>query len=232
MKHWVYDNWHLICLNVVAITVLAVVAIQAITTPYQIPWGHDQLMEDSGKWAIRFLLLCLAMTPIYNVFGWRTAIKLRKPAGLWAFAFALLHVIVILSERGFSTAWFKLQLDAFTQQFEVYGVIAFAILFVLAVTSNRWAMKMLSHNWKVLHRLVYVSGILVIAHAIIAGSITKRAFVFPRSDWELIESVAQLIILVVLLTMRVPYVKQVLGISRGKRKRKRSDVVATVTRTD
>ena len=38
------------------------------------------------------------------------------------------------------------------------------ILLPLALTSNQWAMRKLRKNWKRLHRLVYLAGILVIIH--------------------------------------------------------------------
>ena len=53
---------------------------------------------ESGKWAVRFLLISLSSTPLNTYFGWSSAIKLRKSAGLWAFGFACLHVFYYLRE--------------------------------------------------------------------------------------------------------------------------------------
>ena len=63
------------------------------------------MLISSGKWAIRFLLLCLLMTPLNTVLGWRGAIKLRKPAGLWAFGFAVAHFV--LNVIGLQENWVR-----------------------------------------------------------------------------------------------------------------------------
>ncbi len=47
-------------------------------------------MVESGKWAVRLLLVSLLMTPLNTLFGWRSAIRLRKPAGIWAFGFGFI----------------------------------------------------------------------------------------------------------------------------------------------
>src|SRR6185369_9346707 len=44
-----------------------------------------------GKWGIRFLLISLAITPLYTVTQWRFWIRIRKPAGLVAFLFVTIH---------------------------------------------------------------------------------------------------------------------------------------------
>ncbi len=44
---------------------------------------------SSGKWAIRFLLLCLLMTPLNTALGWRGAIKLREARRAVGVGFAL-----------------------------------------------------------------------------------------------------------------------------------------------
>ena len=47
-----------------------------------------------------------------------------------------------------------------------FGLAAFLILTALALTSHRPAMKRMGRNWKRLHRLVYLAGILVVLHSI------------------------------------------------------------------
>jgi sulfoxide reductase heme-binding subunit YedZ len=59
--------------------------------------NYDSLLVSSGKWALRFLLLSLLMTPLNALFGWRNAVKLRKPAGLWAFEFGAIHFLANLA---------------------------------------------------------------------------------------------------------------------------------------
>ena len=88
------------------------------------------------------------------MFGWTRLVQLRKWAGLWAFAFALLHLSFFLSD------------NIWRQYFAVFGIAALIILILMALTSHRRAMKLLGRNWKRLHRLVYFAAILVVLHSI------------------------------------------------------------------
>ncbi len=89
-----------------------------------------------------------------HLFGWRRLVPLRKWAGLWTFAFALLHLSFFLSD------------NIWRQYFAVFGIAALIILILMALTSHRRAMKLLGRNWKRLHRLVYFAAILVVLHSI------------------------------------------------------------------
>lgn len=158
-------------------------------------------MLESGKWAIRFLLVCLAMTPLNSYFGWRSVIKLRKPAGLWAFAFALVHVAYLIREG-------RLDIFAYvTQQLYIaLGVVGLVVLSALALTSNRWTMRRLGKWWKRLHRLVYAAGIAVTTHSILAVTMSKKIMVRdPRYNME---GYIYLAVLVVLLTVRLPVARR------------------------
>jgi sulfoxide reductase heme-binding subunit YedZ len=50
------------------------------------------------------------------------------------------------------------------------GAAGLTIVVILAVTSNRWSIRLLGgKNWKLLHRLAYVAAGLLIYHQAIAG---------------------------------------------------------------
>lgn len=92
----------------------------------------------------------------------------RRLVGVSAFAYAALHVTMhFIYEGGFGTFakdWRK--------PFIAVGVIAFAILFVLAATSLNAAVRRLgARRWKWLHRLVYVAAGLVVYHQISARKV-------------------------------------------------------------
>ena len=93
---WLKSNWRWAALNLWAGSVLTLVLSQGSTD-----WNATDTFDpglESGKWAIRFLLICLAMTPLNTYFGWRSVVSLRKPAGLWAFGFAVLHVLFYIND--------------------------------------------------------------------------------------------------------------------------------------
>lgn len=197
---WLKSNWRWSALNLFAGCISAYVLSQGSTG-----WSNMDTFDsglESGKWAIRFLLACLTMTPLNTYFGWKGGIKLRKSAGLWAFAFASLHVLLYIRDAKLEWLTFSMPL------FLTLGLVGMSILSVLASTSNRWAMQRLGKNWKRLHRLVYILGIAVVTHSMLATMMSKKIFVRdPQAPNELKAYVA---ILSVLLVVRIPLVRQLL----------------------
>jgi methionine sulfoxide reductase heme-binding subunit len=196
-------SWQWKALNAVAIFVAAGF-VTGWSTNWRMPFRADPVL-DAGKWAVRFLLICLAMTPLNTYLGWRWAISLRKSAGLWAFGFAVLHFILSVTDTNTKfggIGWFTSFPIA---DFIVLGLVGLLILSILAITSNRWAMKRLGKSWKRLHRLVYGAGIAVVLHALLAATNSKRMFV---NDPKAIDEVRlYLAILIVLLVVRIPFVR-------------------------
>lgn len=193
---WLQSNWRWVTLNLFASSVLIGVATQGSTD-----WNSKTIDPEleSGKWAIRFLLTCLAVTPLNTYLNWKNMVKLRKPAGLWAFAFAILHVSFYISDA--KLTWLSLPMHPFM----MLGLAGFAVLAALAITSNRWAMRQLGKNWKRLHKLVYLASVAVTSHAILATTASKKiALRDPRSIDEL---KIYLGVLAILLVVRLPQVR-------------------------
>lgn len=115
----------------------------------------------TGEWAIRFLVICLTLTPLYVLFGWRQGLSIKRSTGLWAFAYTLIHFIAFGLDKG----W----LATFSEFNYLMGLIALLIMLPLAVTSHSWWMKQLHQNWKVLHRMVYAAGLFAILHVAFLG---------------------------------------------------------------
>jgi methionine sulfoxide reductase heme-binding subunit len=207
---WFNNNRHLAVLNLFALSVLIIIVMQdnATLTRDELRFVNSEdrppaapMFEYSGRWAIRFLLLCLLMTPLNTYLGWRWAIRLRKTAGLWAFSFAMLHMLVYIEGNILTFDW----LAALTTIYLALGIVGLCILTALAITSNRWAMKHLGKTWKRLHRLVYIAGGAVALHAIIASNSTKRGG--GMSEWERLELQVFLVLLVILLALRLRVVR-------------------------
>ncbi len=161
--------------------------------------------EQAGRWAIRLLLFSLAMTPAFVVLGWRGGVRLRKSAGLWAFAFACAHVLVYLAPIDWRLTK---PLELISTTFIFFGVAGLAILGLLAVTSHRWAMRWLGSRWKALHRWVYVAGALVTLHALWAMSFSKKPYL--HSGWTPDELRLYLALYIALMLVRVPFIRDTL----------------------
>ncbi len=121
----------------------------------------------TGKAALILLLLSLACTPLNIAFGFKQVIPLRKPLGLYAFMYGALHFTIFIVDNGLvenSLDLMSIYEATFEKRFALVGFATFIILSALAITSNQWSMRQLRKNWKRLHRLVYLAGILVIIH--------------------------------------------------------------------
>ena len=195
---WIKSNWRWLALNGLALIVMADLLWQSITVDQFNP-NYDLMLISSGKWAIRCLLLCLSMTPLNTLLDWRWAVKLRKPAGLWAFGFAAVHGV--LNVIGLGENWVQAPIPDYIA---ALGVIGLGILTPMAATSSRWAMKRLGKWWKRLHRLIYAAGLIVVVHALLESSNKRVAGYEPQVAVEL---GLYLLILIVLLVVRIPAIR-------------------------
>lgn len=121
------------------------------------------LTHETGLWALRFLLLSLAMTPLRRWTGWSGFIRYRRMLGLYAFFYASLHLSVYLV-LDLGAYWADLLTDIQKRPYMTVGFAAWLILLPLAVTSTRGMIRRLGRNWQRLHRLVYLAGILAALH--------------------------------------------------------------------
>ncbi len=121
------------------------------------------LTHGTGDWALRFLLLCLAMTPLRRLLGQPWPLRFRRLLGLYAFFYACLHlgVYVGLDLGGY---WRQIFDDIVKRPYITLGFAAWLLLLPLAVTSTRGWMRRLGRRWGQLHRLVYVAAGLAVLH--------------------------------------------------------------------
>lgn len=121
------------------------------------------LQLRTGKYALVLLILALACTPLNTVFGFRQALKVRRPLGLYAFFYASLHFLIFIGlDYQFDL---NLILEAtFEKRYAFVGFLAGIILLVLAITSTKGWKKRLGKTWSRLHKFVYLAGLLVIIH--------------------------------------------------------------------
>jgi sulfoxide reductase heme-binding subunit YedZ len=123
----------------------------------------QEITLRTGKTALILLLLSLSCTPIYTLTGFKPALRVRRPLGLYAFFYAILHFFIFVGlDYGFD--WALIQGALFEKRYALVGLAAFLILLPLAVTSTKWWQMRLKRAWKRLHRLVYLAGLLVVVH--------------------------------------------------------------------
>lgn len=138
----------------------------------------EAAMQQLGHWALRLLLLGLALNALSRHSGWRRPMLLRRMLGLFAFAYALLHLLVYISLDQFFELAAILE-DLRFRPYILIGLSAWLILLAMAITSTRRWQRRLGRRWVQLHRLVYVAMPLAIGHNfMVAKTISPEAMVY------------------------------------------------------
>ncbi len=142
-----------------------VLLVQASVTDALGPDPLEQATHETGRWAIRFLLLALVVTPLARILAWPRLLQLRRMVGLGALAWATLHFGIYVAEQNF-VLW-RVAAEIAQRFYLVIGFSVFCGLVVLGWTSTDGWMRRLGRNWKRLHRLIYVLAPLALLHAFI-----------------------------------------------------------------
>ena len=148
----------------------------------------------TGATAINLLILSLACTPINILTGVRPVLSLRRPLGIYAFFYALLHFINFIAiDYGFNFA--LIREDLFEKRYAIVGFASFILLLLLAITSIKRLRRRLGKNWQRLHWLVYLAATLAVVHYIWQTKVDIRLpFIYGG-------------VLLILLATRLPVVR-------------------------
>ncbi len=150
----------------------------------------EAILQSSGEWALRLLMVTLFVTPLQFWFNWAWIARLRRMLGLFAFFYACLHLLIWLAlEQEFSGSAVVAAL--LEKPFITVGMVVFTGLLPLAVTSNRFAVRKLGRRWKALHQWVYPLTVLALVH-----------LTWQVKGSDLLEPVIYLVVLIGLLVWR------------------------------
>ena len=130
--------------------------------------GPDPVKEithHTGEWTLIFVCLTLAMSPLKRFTNLSIWIKFRRTLGLFVFFYATLHLLtyVVIDYR---LDWQQIFDDVLKKKYIFVGFAAWLLLIPLVITSSQKMVKLLKHNWKKLHRLIYVIAIFGALHFI------------------------------------------------------------------
>lgn len=121
------------------------------------------LTHATGDWALRILLLSLAITPLRRLFGWHELIAYRRMLGLFAFFYACLHFSIwFWLDKSLDPA--EMWADIVKRRYITAGMLSLAIMVPLAITSTTGWIRRLGRNWGRLHQAVYISAIAAVTH--------------------------------------------------------------------
>lgn len=115
-----------------------------------------------GDWAVRFLLLSLAITPAMRLFRQPRLLGVRRMIGVGAFSYAAVHLCLYVADQSFDLA--KVASEIVLRIYLTIGFVALLGLSALAATSTDGMVRRLGSNWQRLHRIVYPIAVLALLH--------------------------------------------------------------------
>ena len=123
----------------------------------------EDITHRTGDWALRFLLLTLAVTPFRWLSGWNEVIRYRRMLGLFTFWYASLHFSTyIVFDHVFDIR--SIADDVIERKYVTAGFLGFVLMLPLAVTSTQGWIRRLGKRWSILHRLIYVAAVAGVVH--------------------------------------------------------------------
>ena len=123
----------------------------------------ETILDRFGNWALRFIMIALAVTPLRRLTNWNWLSRFRRMLGLFTFFYAFMHFLtwlVLDQELRLS----EILEDVIERPFITLGFTAMALLTALAVTSFMAIRRRMGKRWQLLHNMAYVIGILGIWH--------------------------------------------------------------------
>ncbi len=125
---------------------------------------QEALIRATGDWALRFLCIVLAVTPLRQLSKTPSLARFRRMLGLFMYFYALVH---FLSYSGFDMGFDvdDIVRDIVKRPFILVGSLSLLLLTPLAATSFNAAIKTLgAKRWQQLHQLIYAVACLAILH--------------------------------------------------------------------
>lgn len=124
----------------------------------------EALIRGLGDWALRFLCLALAVTPLRVGLGVPALARWRRSLGVTVWVYALLHAMAYAwLDQGWDMA--DVLGDVWKRPFILVGTLAMLILSALAATSFNSAVRRLgAQRWRRLHQAVYGVAALSVLH--------------------------------------------------------------------
>lgn len=167
-------------LRIAALALLLVPAALALHAWYAhtlAPRVLNDLVHRTGYWALIFMLVALAITPLRRSGRFGGLIEVRRMIGVGAFVYATLHIFLYVADEKFDLV--KVALEIVKRLYLTIGFVAWLGLLALAVTSNDTMVKRLgAQRWRRLHQLTYGVAFLSLIHFF---QQTKADFTLPAT---------------------------------------------------
>jgi len=123
----------------------------------------EEIQDRFGYWALRFIMVTLAVTPLRRLTGWNWLSRFRRMLGLFTFFYAFMHFLTwFILDRELRLA--DIVEDLTERPFITLGFTAVVLLAALAITSFAAIRRRMGRKWQTLHNAAYAVGLLGVWH--------------------------------------------------------------------
>lgn len=205
--------WRNLIVHILASLPLLLTAYEYLTNTLPIVLDRH-LVIRFGAVGLAFLVAAFSITPISILTGKTNLKPIRRPLGVYGFCYIALHLLAYAWLSNYFD-WDLILRDIGERRAMSIGLLAFALLIPLALTSTNGWQKRLGRRWKVLHRLVYFAVPLSILHYFWLERDIK--------DWVLV----YLALVALLFVIRIPAIRRTVA-----RRRQSSQAITNETKTE
>jgi sulfoxide reductase heme-binding subunit YedZ len=192
-----FPAWRNIPIHIIAWLPLALTAYEYLSGTLPIVLDRH-LVIRFGAAGLALLVASFSITPLSILTGKTNLKPIRRPLGVYGFCYMALHILAYAwLSNGFD--WALILRDLGERRAMSIGLIAFALLIPLALTSTHGWQRRLGRRWKILHRLVYFAVPLSLLHY----------FWLERdiNDWVLVYTA----LVILLFLVRNPAIRQAIA---------------------
>ena len=129
------------------------------------PEPIKKIMHHFGEWTLIFICLTLAMSPLKRFTPFNFWTKFRRMLGLYVFFYATVHLLIYVG-LDYRFDWDQILNDVLKKKYIFIGFSAWLLLIPLTATSSQKMIKLLKHNWKKIHKLIYIIAVFGSLHYI------------------------------------------------------------------
>jgi sulfoxide reductase heme-binding subunit YedZ len=156
-------------LSVLRITILAFLCLPVLIAAYDFQTAGfgarplNNVIHRTGYWALVFLMVSLAVTPLRRICRLNSLADVRRMIGIGAFVYAVAHFSLYVADQMFDLG--KVASEIVLRLYLTIGFVALIGLAALAATSTDGMVRRLgTKRWQRLHSAIYGIGLLALIH--------------------------------------------------------------------
>lgn len=180
---WLDRRGRVSWLRIATLVVLLAPATKAAMEANAIAYGArplNELIHRAGFWALVFLGLALAITPVRRILRYGLLIEVRRMIGVASFFYIAVHLALFFADQSYSPVKFFTEITK--RVYLIIGMLAWVGLALLAATSTDAMVRRLGGmRWRRLHQFIYLISLLALIHYFQQTKADLRVPVFVAS---------------------------------------------------